>query len=158
MIQIRPATIDDADAVAGMARALSLSDGGSPSDLTPEKYRADGFGDSPAFSALIAECDDDIAGYAVFYRGYDTDSASRGVYLADLYVREAFRRRGAGRALIAGVADFCRQDGARWMFWSVLKRNRPARKFYRRLSVELKDVVICAAFGKAFDRLSEMQC
>ncbi len=156
MIEIRPATIDDADAVSGMARALSLSDGGRPSALTAEKYRIDGFGENPAFSALIAECDDGIAGYAVFYCGYDSDSATRGVYLADLYVREDFRRRGVGRALISGVAARCREDGARWMFWSVLKRNRPARKFYRRLSSELKDVVICAAFGKSFDRLSDI--
>ena len=140
-----------------MARALSLSDGGRPSNLTAEKFRVDGFGDSPAFSALIAECEDSVAGYAVFYRGYDTDSASRGVYLADLYVRRDYRRRGVGRALIAGVAECCRKDGARWMFWSVLKRNRPARKFYRRVSVELKDVVVCAAFDKAFDRLAEMK-
>ena len=28
MIEIRPATIDDSETVAGMARALSLSDGG----------------------------------------------------------------------------------------------------------------------------------
>jgi ribosomal protein S18 acetylase RimI-like enzyme len=156
MINIRPASVGDAEAVAGMARALSLSDGGRPSDLTAEKFRADGFGDSPAFSAVIAELDQDIAGYAVFYRGYDTDSATRGVYLADLYVRRDFRRRGVGRALIVAVAAHCREDGARWMFWSVLKRNRPARKFYRRISTELKDVVLCAAFGKAFDRLSEM--
>jgi predicted acetyltransferase len=57
---------------------------------------------------------------------------------------------------MANVAARCREDGARWMFWSVLKRNRPARKFYKRISVELKDVVICAAFGKSYDRLSEM--
>ena len=156
MIEIRTATIDDAEAVAGMARALSLSDGGKPSELTAEKFRADGFGDRPAFSALIAEWEDEIAGYVVFYRGYDTDSATRGVYLADLYVRRDFRRRGVGRALMANVAARCRDDGARWMFWSVHKRNRSARKFYRRISVELRDVMICAAFGKAYYRLAEM--
>jgi GNAT superfamily N-acetyltransferase len=157
MIKIRIATIDDAEAVSGMAQALGVSDGGRPSKFTAEKFRVDGFGHNPAFSALIAECEDNIAGYAVFYRGYDTDNASRGVYLADIFVRLDYRRKGVGRALVAGVAEHCRKDGARWMFWCVQKRNRAARQFYRRLSTELKDIVICAAFGKSFDRLAEMK-
>lgn len=157
MIKIRVATIDDAEAVSGMAQALSVSDGGRPSNFTAEKFRADGFGHTPAFSALIAEYEGKIVGYAVFYRGYDTDNASRGVFLADLYVRLDCRRKGVGRALVAGVAEHCRKEEARWMFWSVQKRNRAARKFYRRLSTELKDIVICAAFGKSFDRLAEMK-
>ncbi len=155
-INVRAARADDAEAVAGMARALSLSDGGRPSRLTAELFRLDGFGDAPAFEAVIAEIDCDVAGYAVYYRGYDTDSATRGIYLADLYVREDFRRRGVGRALIARVAVDGRAAGGHWMFWSVLKRNRTGRKFYKRIAVELRDVVVCAAFGQAFDRLAEM--
>ena len=139
-----------------MARALSVFDGGRPSRLTGEIFRRDGFGDSPAFEAVIAEHDGDVAGYAVYYRGYDTDSATRGIYLADLYVREDFRRRGVGRALIGRVAAEGRAEGGRWMFWSVLKRNRAGRKFYKRIATELKDVVVCAAFGQAFDRLADL--
>jgi GNAT superfamily N-acetyltransferase len=156
MIEIRPAQPHDAEPVAAMARALSIADGGRPSKLTAEIFLRDGFGDQPPFEALIAECDGVVAGYAVYYRGYDTDSATRGLYLADLYVREAVRRRGVGRALIAAVAARCRADGGHWMFWSVLKRNRGARKFYRRIATELKDVVICAAFGQTFDRLASL--
>ncbi len=156
MISVRTANPQDAEEVAGMARALSLSDGGRASRLTADNFLRDGFGGEPAFRSVIAEHDGEIAGYAVYYPGYDTDSATRGIYLADLYVREDFRRRGIGRALIAGVAKQSRADGARWIFWSVLKRNRAARRFYKRIATELKDVVVCAAFGKAFDRLAEI--
>lgn len=154
-IDVRPAVAADADAIAAMARALSETDGGHPSRFSAEAFVRDGFGERPAFHALVAEVGGAPAGYAVFYWGYDTDSATRGVYLADLFVAPALRRRGAGRALVAGVARVARNGGARWMFWSVLKRNRGARRFYRRLAPELRDVIVCAAFGASFDRIAD---
>jgi GNAT superfamily N-acetyltransferase len=153
-VTVRPATADDADAVVRLARGLSMTDGGRPSRLTAEAYRRDGFGDNPAFHALVAVIDDAIVGYALFFPGYDTDRAARGVYLADLYVDRPWRRQGVGRALMKGVARACRDAGGTWMFWSVLRRNRDARRFYRTLAPELRDVVLCAALGESFDRLT----
>lgn len=153
-VTVRPANSNDAEAVVRLARGLSLTDGGRPSRLTEEAYRRDGFGDAPAFSVLVAERGGAIAGYALYFLGYDTDRATRGVYLADLYVDEKHRRSGIGRALMKAVARACREAGGEWMFWSVLKRNRAARRFYKTLAPELNDVVLCAALGESFDRLA----
>ena len=103
---------------------------------------------------ILAEVGGTVAGYALFFSGYDTDRASRGVYLADLFVDADFRRYGVGRALMKAVARACSDLGGEWMFWSVLKRNRVARKFYKTLAPELNDVVLCAALGDSFDRLA----
>lgn len=151
---VRPATEHDAAAVVRLARGLSMTDGGRPSRLTEAAYRRDGFGPGAAFRVLVAEAEGLIIGYALYFPGYDTDRATRGVYLADLYVDEIYRRRGIGRALMKGVARACREAGGEWMFWSVLKRNRRARRFYRTLAPELGDVVLCAALGDNFDRLT----
>ena len=75
--------------------------------------------------------------------------------MADLFVREDFRRRGVGRALLRTLAARARDDGARWMFWSVLKRNLGGRRFYRRLAQELRDVRLYGAFGRRFDTLAD---
>ncbi len=155
MITVRPARPDDAELIARMARALSIADGGRPSQFTAESYRRDGFGEHAAFSTMVVELDGEAVGYGVYYPGYDTDSASRGIYLADLYVDDSRRRQGLGRALLAGLAAEARSDGARWMFWSVLKRNRGARRFYKKVAPELKDVIVCAAFGRRFDALAD---
>ncbi len=155
MITVRPARPDDAELIAGMARALSISDGGRPSRFTAESFRGDGFGEAAAFATVVAEIDGEAAGYAIYYPGYDTDSATRGIYLADLYVDQARRRQGVGRALLAGLAAEARRGGARWMFWSVLKRNRAARRFYKKIAPELKDVIVCAAFGRRFEALAD---
>ncbi|MEE2721162.1 MAG: GNAT family N-acetyltransferase [Pseudomonadota bacterium] len=156
-LKIRPAIPEDADAIAGMARALSQADGGRASRFSADAFLRDGFGDTAAFQTMVADYNGTAAGYAIYYWGYDTDSATRGVYLADLYVSEARRRAGVGTTLISETARFARADGARWIFWSVLKRNRGARRFYRQLAPELKDVIICAAFGACFDTIADRQ-
>jgi len=153
-IAVRPATEEDAATIVRLAHGLSLTDGGRVSRLTKDSYRRDGFGAVPAFHVLIAEIDGMATGYALYFSGYDTDRASRGVYLADLYVDTGYRRYGVGRALMKAVARACRDAGGEWMFWSVLKRNRAARKFYKTLAPELRDVVLCAALGDNFDRLA----
>ena len=155
MITVRSARPDDADFIARMARALSVADGGRPSRFTAESFRRDGFGEHAAFSTMVVEVDGEVVGYAVYYAGYDTASATRGIYLADLYVDEDRRRQGLGRALLTSLAAAARTDGARWMFWSVLKRNRGARRFYKKVAPELKDVIVCAAFGRRFNSLAD---
>jgi GNAT superfamily N-acetyltransferase len=152
-IEVRPATADDSATIVRLAHGLSLTDGGRASRLTEESYKRDGFGAEPAFQVLVAEIGGAAAGYALYFSGYDTDRASRGVYLADLYVDTDYRRFGVGRALIKAVARACDDLGGEWMFWSVLKRNRTARKFYKTIAPELKDVVLCAALGDSFNRL-----
>jgi hypothetical protein len=52
---VRRAGPGDAEAVAGMARALSLEDGGRTSRFTPQAYLRDGFGANPVFTVLVAE-------------------------------------------------------------------------------------------------------
>ncbi len=155
MITVRPARPDDADQIARMARALSIADGGRPSRFTAETFRRDGFGEVAAFSTFVAELGGEAVGYAIYYPGYDTDSATSGIYIADLYVDQARRRQGVGRTLVANLAAEARTRGARWMFWSVLKRNRGARRFYKKIAPELEDVIVCAAFGHHFDALAD---
>ena len=150
----RPATEEDAAEIVRLARGLSLSDGGRPSRLTEQAFREDGFGANPAFGVLVAELNENVVGYALFFSGYDSDRATRGVYLSDLYVDTAWRRRGVGRALMKATARACHEAGGAWMFWSVLKRNREARRFYRTMAPELKDIVLCAALGPAFEKLA----
>lgn len=152
-IEVRPAISEDSATIVRLAHGLSLTDGGRASRLTEDLYKRDGFGPEPAFRVLLAEVDGMAAGYALYFSGYDTDRAARGVYLADLYVDTEYRRYGVGRALMKAVARACDELGGEWMFWSVLKRNRVARKFYKTLAPELKDVVLCAALGDSFNRL-----
>jgi GNAT superfamily N-acetyltransferase len=154
--RIRAAQPDDAEAVARLA-AAGAQEERRQGRLSADAFRRDGFGPRAAFGALVADMGGGtLAGYAIHYPAYDTDSAVRGIFLADLYVTDAMRRRGVGRALVAGLAAHTRAEGGRFMFWAVLRRNKGGRRFYRKLAPELGDAILCAALGRDFERLADM--
>jgi len=135
-LSIRAATRDDAEAIGELARQFAdyLHGLGDPTEfgLNAETYlRA-----SPAFSGLVAEFNGKVAGYLLYYFGYDSDHAHRMMHICDLYVHESARRHGAGRALMRAAANLCREAGGRGLLWAVYKPNKLAFDFYERLGAE----------------------
>lgn len=55
-------------------------------------------------------------------------------YLQDLYVDEAARGAGAGRALIEAVAEKAREQAAARLYWLTQESNAVARRLYDRLA------------------------
>ena len=70
-----------------------------------------GFGEQPAFDALIAEVDGDFAGMCLFFPSFSTWRGRPGVYVQDLFVEERFRGAGVGVALLRGTAALSRARG-----------------------------------------------
>ncbi len=91
------------------------------------------------FKALVAETKGgEIVGMALFYFVYYT-WVGKSLYLDDLIVRETYRGRGIGRALLNEVLDFARRHDCKRVRWQVLNWNTPAIEFYRKLGVTLDD-------------------
>jgi GNAT superfamily N-acetyltransferase len=107
-------------------------------EVTAESLRAALFGPRPVASALLARADGGIAGYAVYFTTFSTFVGRPGVFLDDLYVRPAFRRRGIGRALVGAVAAICAELGGRFE-WITLRWNDSALRLYRSLGAEVMD-------------------
>jgi GNAT superfamily N-acetyltransferase len=123
--------------------------------IEEETLIRDGFGARPKFRSLIAEWDGQAIGYALFFGIYSSLKGS-GIFLEDLFVRETFRGRGIGRALLSQVARIARQEGSYGIRWEVLGWNESAIKFYKSLGGEFfeewKQVVLEAA---ALNRLAD---
>jgi ribosomal protein S18 acetylase RimI-like enzyme len=154
-VQVRETLPADAETIAAFARALSLEEGYPAPALQARHVRAEGFGANPRLRALIAERDGQPAGYALFYPAYDTDHAARGLYLQDLYVVPAARRRGAGRALMAAVARACEAEGGCYVFWNAQPRNRAGLAFYRAIGAREEPVLTLSLQPDALRRLAE---
>lgn len=103
--------------------------------ITEDELRHDGFGPDPKFRAILAEQDGQPAGYAVFFTFYSTWTGS-GLFLEDLFVRETFRGRGVGRALLSQLAEIAQKEGYRTIRLDVLDWNESAIKFYKSLGAE----------------------
>jgi ribosomal protein S18 acetylase RimI-like enzyme len=154
VLRVRAAAAADAGTIAAFSQALSVEEGYAAPALRAEDVRREGFGAAPRFRALIAELDGEAAGYALFYPAYDTDHAARGFYLQDLYVAPQARRRGAGRALMAALAQACAADGGCYLFWNAQPRNRGGLAFYRALGAREEPVLTLSLQPDALQRLA----
>jgi GNAT superfamily N-acetyltransferase len=94
------------------------------------------FGQKPSAEAVIARLGGQPAGWALWFQSFSTWTGKPGLWLEDLYVRPAYRRRGVGRALLVHLARVCVERDYGRLEWSVLDWNTPALDFYRELGAE----------------------
>jgi len=139
-LSIRKAVPGDEAIVLGFIRELAeyekLSDAVT---ATPAHLSRTLFADTPKVFALIAERDGEPIGFALYFFNYSTFLGMHGLYLEDLYVREAARGSGAGTALLAKLAKIAIDQNCGRMEWSVLDWNAPSINFYKALGAEAMD-------------------
>ncbi len=97
------------------------------------------FCDAPKAFALIAEDDGAPVGFALYFFNYSTFLGKHGLYLEDLFVRERARGCGAGKALLAALAQIALENDCGRMEWSVLDWNAPSIAFYKSLGAAPMD-------------------
>ncbi len=132
--QVRPAGPSDVPTILGFIRALAdyerLSDEVKAEDADLAR---DLFAPAPRVFCDIVEVEGEPVGFALWFYTYSTFAGRHGIYLEDLFVETAARGRGAGLALVRGLAQRCAREGLARLEWAVLDWNRPALDFYDRL-------------------------
>ena len=99
--------------------------------VTLQHFEEAGFGSRPVWKAFVAEVDDFIVGFAVYYVRYSTWKGSR-LYLEDLIVTETMRGQGIGKLLFNRLIQEASELGFNGMSWQVLDWNEPAIAFYKK--------------------------
>ena len=132
--RIVPATADDVPLILELIRGLAEYEKLAHECVATEaSLEATLFGDRPAAEVLLAYEDKVCVGIALFFVSYSTFLAKAGIYLEDLFVKEAYRGKGYGLALLKELARIaCRRDYGR-IEWSVLNWNEPSIQFYKKL-------------------------
>ena len=88
----------------------------------------------PDSCALVALVDDVVAGMVVLTAtSYAPLFDQRAVHAHYLHVRDGFRRRGVGKALLSAAVSFADDTGAEHVITSVLPQMRDTQRFYARL-------------------------
>lgn len=130
-VRIRPAVRgDEAEIVAMVEELADFERSPEACTVTESQLAAALFGDDAVASCFIAESDGEPAAIAVWFRNFSTWDGVAGIYLEDLFVREAFRRRGIARALLAALARECVEKGYSRLSWAVLDWNVNAIALY----------------------------
>lgn len=129
--EIRSAGPEDAPVIHRFIEGLAEYDHELKSvESTPEILRRQLESSPRPFECFIAEIGGDPVGFAVYYHSYSTWKGRKGIYLDDIFVWPAFRRRGVGRALFQRVAQVAVAEGCGRLEWAVLDWNTPAMEFY----------------------------
>ena len=96
--------------------------------ILPSRFKLGDFRrETEGETIVVAELDGKIAGFAAVW---EPDA-----FIHHLYVDPAMHRRGAGRALIAALAQMCSKP----LELKCQINNRPAMAFYRRLGFQTAD-------------------
>jgi GNAT superfamily N-acetyltransferase len=114
------------------------------------------FGDRPYAEAIVAQWQDKIVGFALFFPNYSTFLTKPGIYLEDLFVLPDYRRQGIGKAMLTFVARLAVEKGAGRLEWSVLDWNSSAIAFYQNMGTTvLPDWRICRVIDQALQNLAD---
>jgi GNAT superfamily N-acetyltransferase len=137
---IRAATPSDIPQILAFVRALAAYER-EPDAVTATEadLMRDGFGHNPFYFCLIAEFDDQAAGFALYFFNYSTWMGRPGLYLEDIFVQPDFRGQGIGKALLQRVAAIAIEKNCPRLQWEVLDWNAPAIDFYRAMGAEFLD-------------------
>ena len=106
---------------------------------TPDQLRTALFAPAPAVFALVADHENEVVGFALYFLSYSTWEGVHGIHLEDLYVRATRRGTGLGKALLGSLAAIAVARGYARVEWSVLDWNTPSIDFYRRLGAVALD-------------------
>jgi GNAT superfamily N-acetyltransferase len=82
-----------------------------------------------------------LAGYACLYWHFSSTQAVETVLMNDLYVTEAARGQGVGRALIEATAEVARERGVPSIEWSTAPDNQTAQRLYDSTGAERSEWV-----------------
>jgi GNAT superfamily N-acetyltransferase len=105
--------------------------------------------------ALMAEWEGQPAGFGLYFYNFSTFVGQPGLYLEDLFVRPAFRRRGVARAIFRWLAKKAVAEGCGRFEWSVLDWNENAIAFYRSLgATPMEEWTTQRLSGEALHRLA----
>lgn len=135
-IILRKAKQEDIPQVLELIKELALYEKASEQVTnTVDDMIKDGFGDHPVYFCDVAEYENKVVAFAIYFIKYSTWKGL-GIYLDDILVTETMRGKGIGKLLFQHVITRSHALGAKQLHWQVLDWNEPAINFYKKYPAE----------------------
>lgn len=138
-VTIRYAKLEDCERMLELINELALYEK-APEEVTVtlDEFKDAGFGNNLVWKAFVAEIDEKVQGFALFYTRYSTWKGCR-LYLEDFIVTEKMRGQGFGKLLFEEVLKEAKTNNYAGVVWQVLDWNQPAINFYNKYNAQIED-------------------
>ena len=135
-ITIRRAVKDDCARLLELIQELAAYER-APDEVTVtlDHFTESGFGKQPVWWAFVAEVDEVIVGFALYYIRYSTWKG-QAMYLEDILITNAMRGKGIGKLLFDRLIEEAKEKKFNRIIWQVLDWNEPAINFYRKYNAD----------------------
>ena len=131
-VTIRKAIKEDCHRMMQLVEELAIYEK-APDEITVgfDHFVESGFGEKPVWWAFVAEINERVEGFALYYVRYSTWKGQR-MYMEDLLITEKLRGMGVGKLLVDKLIEEAREKKYSGIAWQVLDWNEPAINFYRK--------------------------
>lgn len=131
-VLIRRAKNEDCPSMMQLVKELAVYEK-APHEVTVDydHFVESGFGENPVWWAFVAETENRVIGFALYYIRYSTWKGQR-MYLEDILVNEPWRGKGIGKLLFDELINEAKEKNLSGMAWQVLEWNEPAMHFYKK--------------------------
>lgn len=156
MITVRAAQPGDGAILFSTTWELATSHG-IPETVTAtaEDFEHALFRDDAVIGALIAFVDGVPAGTVVWHRSFSTNRGRETMYLEDLSVLPAFRRKGIAKVLLRETAKLALSKGYPSIYWLMMDWNEAARDLYKKVGAHIESGnSFCRIDGEALKALA----
>jgi GNAT superfamily N-acetyltransferase len=139
MIIIRKAKQEDCKQLLALIQELAIYEKASNEvNVSLEHFEESGFGNNPVWWAFVAEENNAVVGFALYYIRYSTWKGQR-MYLEDLLVTENHRGKGIGKLLFDALIAAAKEKQFDAIVWQVLDWNETAINFYKKYDASFDD-------------------
>jgi GNAT superfamily N-acetyltransferase len=103
-----------------------------PDEQARIRLRRDCLSEKPKYQAFIGKIGDKYISYVIFFFTYSSFLASPTLFLEDIFVLEAYRRKGVGQKMFDFLKETAKREGCGRIEFTVLKWNKSAQEFYEK--------------------------
>ena len=155
-VWFRTASVEDVPVILDFIRRLAEYERMSGEVVATEELLREWLFDRHAAEVIFAMEGNTEVGFALFFGSFSTFLGRGGIYLEDLFVKEQYRGRGYGRALLGKLASLALERGCGRLEWACLDWNRPSIDFYLSLNARpMSDWTTYRAAGETLRQLAE---
>ena len=153
---IRQANINDVSTILSFIKALAEYEDMSDQVVATEELLKEWLFEKKKAEVLLAMEGDTAVGIALYFYNFSTFLGRAGIYLEDLFVKEEYRGKGYGKALLKELARIAVSQGCGRLEWCCLDWNQPSIDFYLSLgAIPMEDWTQYRVTGETLQALAK---